>query len=166
MSSIQNKHSLFTYKYYIYFIIATILFVILFFIYKIFQNKLIIKMTHWIKNELVKYILISNNEDYSGTNFTKFISPINRIMHTIYILIFNLLTEIIPIIMFLVIVSSYFIYINNVFGILFLLSNIFILVYIGLNWSNLMNDKMDYENVINKNERYLIDIFNNIDKVI
>ena len=89
MSSIQNKHSLFTYKYYIYFIIATILFVILFFIYKIFQNKLIIKMTHWIKNELVKYILISNNEDYSGTNFTKFISPINRIMHTIYILIFN-----------------------------------------------------------------------------
>ena len=153
-------------NYFIYFTIASFILIFIFYIYKIVQNKLVIELMNWIKKELMRIIFETNNENFSNINFTEFITPINRISHSMYLLFYNVLTETIPNIGFILMISIYFIYTNTLFGALFLVANAFIIIYLILNWDNLMKLRMEYENKVNYNEKYLIDILNNIDKII
>lgn len=153
-------------NYFVYFTIASFILIFIFYIYKIVQNKLVIELMNWIKTEIMKIIFETNNENFSNINFTEFITPINRISHSMYLLFYNVLTETIPNIGFILMISIYFIYTNTLFGISFFLANAFIIIYLMLNWDNLMKLRMEYENKVNYNEKYLIDILNNIDKII
>ena len=153
-------------NYFVYFTIASFILIFIFYIYKIVQNKLVIELMNWIKTEIMKIIFETNNENFSNINFTEFITPINRISHSMYLLFYNVLTETIPNIGFILMISIYFIYTNTLFGISFFLANAFIIIYLMLNWDNLMKLRMEYENKVNYNEKYLIDILNNIDRII
>jgi ABC-type proline/glycine betaine transport system permease subunit len=153
-------------NYFVYFTIASFILIFIFYIYKIVQNKLVIELMNWIKKELMRIIFETNNENFSNINFTEFITPINRISHSMYLLFYNVLTETIPNIGFILMISIYFIYTNTLFGISFFLANAFIIIYLMLNWDNLMKLRMEYENKVNYNEKYLIDILNNIDRII
>jgi ABC-type multidrug transport system fused ATPase/permease subunit len=153
-------------NYFIYFVIASFILIIIFYVYKIIQNKLVIELMSWIKKEMLDIILKTNNENFSGVNFTEFITPINRISHGSYLLFYNILTEMIPNLGFILMVSLYFLYTNTIFGISFLIANILIIYYIIYVWDDLMKVRMIYENKVNSNEKYLIDILNNMDKII
>ena len=153
-------------NYFTYFVIASFLLIFLFYIYKNIQNKLVIELTSWIKKELLNIIFKTNNENFSGVNFTEFITPINRISHGSYLLFYNILTEMIPNLGFILMVSLYFIYTNSLFGISFFIANMLIICYIVFVWDDLMKVRMIYENQVNSNEKYLIDLLNNMDKVI
>jgi ATP-binding cassette subfamily C protein len=153
-------------KYFIYFTVTSFALIFIFYIYKVVQNKLVIELMSSVKKEILQIIFKTNNEDFSNINFTEFITPLSRISQSMYLLFYNLLTEMIPNIGFLFMISLYFIYTNTLFGILFFIANMFIIVYLALNWDNLMKLRMDYENKINFNEKYLIDILNNMDKII
>ena len=48
----------------------------------------------------------------------------------------------------------------------FIISNIMILVYVIFNWDDLLNAKLDYEKTAINNDNYLIEILNNIEKII
>lgn len=153
-------------NYFIYFVIASFILIIIFYLYKIIQNKLVIELMSWIKKEMLDIIFKTNNENFSGVNFTEFITPINRISHGSYLLFYNILTEMIPNLGFILMVSLYFLYTNTIFGISFLIANILIIYYIIYVWDDLMKVRMIYENKVNSNEKYLIDILNNMDKII
>ena len=153
-------------NYFIYFVIASFILIIIFYLYKIIQNKLVIELMSWIKKEMLDIIFKTNNENFSGVNFTEFITPINRISHGSYLLFYNILTEMIPNLGFILMVSLYFLYTNSIFGISFLIANILIIYYIVYVWDDLMKVRMIYENKVNSNEKYLIDILNNMDKII
>jgi ABC-type multidrug transport system fused ATPase/permease subunit len=153
-------------NYFIYFVFASFIFIFVFYIYKIIQNKLVIELMSWIKKEMLYIIFKTNNENFSGVNFTEFITPINRISHGSYLLFYNILTEMIPNAGFILMVSIYFLYTNFIFGISFFIANILIICYIVYVWNDLMKVRMKYENKVNSNEKYLIDIFNNMDKII
>jgi len=152
--------------YFVYFVIASFALLIIFYIYKIIQNKLVIELSSWLKTEILDIIFKTNNENFSGINFTEFITPINRISHGSYLLFYNVLTEMIPNIGFILMVSLYFLYTNTLFGIGFFIANICILLYVIYIWDDLMRIRMAYEFKVNSNEKYLIDIFNNMDKII
>jgi ABC-type bacteriocin/lantibiotic exporter with double-glycine peptidase domain len=152
--------------YFIYFVAASFFLLIIFYIYKIIQNKLVIELTSWLKTEILDIIFKTNNENFSGINFTEFITPINRISHGSYLLFYNVLTEMIPNLGFIIMVSLYFLYTNTLFGIGFFIANLFIIFYVIYIWDDLMRIRMVYENKVNSNEKYLIDIFNNMDKII
>jgi len=153
-------------NYFMYFVIASFILIIIFYIYKIIQNKLVIELMSWIKKEMLEIIFKTNNENFSGVNFTEFITPINRISHGSYLLFYNILTEMIPNLGFILMVSLYFLYTNSIFGISFLIANILIIYYIVYVWDDLMKIRMIYEKKVNSNEKYLIDILNNMDKII
>jgi len=153
-------------NYFIYFVIASFILIIIFYLYKIIQNKLVIELMSWIKKEMLDIIFKTNNENFSGVNFTEFITPINRISHGSYLLFYNILTEMIPNLGFILMVSLYFLYTNSIFGISFLIANILIIYYIVYVWDDLMKIRMIYEKKVNSNEKYLIDILNNMDKII
>jgi ABC-type multidrug transport system fused ATPase/permease subunit len=165
IESIEKGGKLLTMKFYNYFVILSILFFIIYYIYKSYQNNIITKLIQWVKHELFKIILKSNNENVQNVNFIEFITPITRISISFYALFFDVITVIIPTIAFLLIISFYFLYKNVTLGILFLIANSILIYYIYINWSDLRKVKNEHETIINKNEQYIIDILNNIDKV-
>jgi ABC-type bacteriocin/lantibiotic exporter with double-glycine peptidase domain len=160
----NNKNNVDTY--FKYFIFASIVFIILYYFYKILQNQLIVKLSQWLKRELIKIIFKTNNENFSGINFTNYVTPLNRISNGSYILFYNVLTDLIPNLAFLLMISIYFIYSNKFFGSIFFLSNIFLIFYVYYYWNEMMEYRMKYENKVNSNESHIIDLFNNIDKII
>jgi ABC-type bacteriocin/lantibiotic exporter with double-glycine peptidase domain len=78
----------------------------------------------------------------------------------------DMITYILPNITFLLIVSIYFLYKNIVFGGIFILGNIIFLLYLLYNWNSMLETNNDYEKHVGDNESYLIEILNNIDKII
>jgi ABC-type multidrug transport system fused ATPase/permease subunit len=165
IESIETGGKLLTMKFYNYFVILSILFFIIYYIHKSYQNDIITKLIQWVKHELFKIILKSNNENVQNVNFIEFITPITRISTSFYALFFDIITVIVPTIAFLIIISFYFFYKNVKLGILFLITNSILIYYIYANWNDLRKVKNDHEKMINKNEQYTIDILNNIDKV-
>jgi ATP-binding cassette subfamily B protein len=166
IQSVEKNSQKITLEFFKYFIAISILFFIIFYIYKRYQNNLITKIVQWIKFEIFKIILKSNNENMQNINFIEFITPITRISISFYALFFDIITVIIPTIAFLLIISIYFLYENTTFGICFLVANLLLFYYISINWIDLAKEKNVQETIINRNEKFIIDILNNIDKVI
>jgi ATP-binding cassette subfamily B protein len=166
IQSVEKNSQKITLEFFKYFIAISILFFIIFYIYKRYQNNLITKIIQWIKFEIFKIILKSNNENMQNINFIEFITPITRISVSFYALFFDIITVIIPTIAFLLIISLYFLYENTTFGICFLVANLLLFYYISINWIDLAKEKNVQETIINRNEKFIIDILNNIDKVI
>jgi ABC-type bacteriocin/lantibiotic exporter with double-glycine peptidase domain len=107
-----------------------------------------------------------NNENFSEINFTKLNSPINRISSVSFMVFNDMITYILPNLTFLLIVSFYFLYKNIIFGGIFVIGNIIFLLYLLYNWNSMMKYNNDYEKYVGDNESYLVEILNNIDKII
>lgn len=153
-------------KYFIQFVSVSVVFLIIYYIYKCYQNKVLTKMTQWMKSEIFKIILLSSNENMKNVNFIEFITPITRISVSCYVLFFDIITVIIPTLAFLTIICGYFLYNFFPLGVGFILANLFIGVYLWWFWKDLTKEKNKHEVKINENEKFIIDILNNIDKVI
>ena len=166
IQSIEKKDIQSTNQFLYKFIGISILFLLFYYLYKILQNNILTKMTQWMKKEILKIILLSNNEDMKHVNFIEFITPITRISSSYYVLFFSFINIVIPLLAFLLISSLYFIYQSPVFGISFIIANILIFIYLYSVWDSLAEEKNKNEVKINENEKYVIDILNNIDKVI
>jgi ABC-type multidrug transport system fused ATPase/permease subunit len=149
-----------------YFIIVSILFLIFYHVYKHYQNLLFTKLPNWLRRELVKFIIDMNNENLSPINFTKLITPINRITGSIYGLFYRLLVHMFPDLIFIVVISFYFLYKSIPFGLFFLFANFFLLLYMFTGWSEVLTVRKEFEEESNNSEKYLIDIFNNMEKII
>ena len=148
------------------FILITIVFFILYYLYKYIQNNLLQKLIQWTRYEIFKLILVVNNENMSSENFTSFFTPISRIAMQLYMLFSNIISAFIPTLTFLLVIFAYFIYKIPRLGYGFLLGNIFIILYIYVNWQNMLKNKNKHETIMNQNDTYIMDILNNIDKVI
>ena len=153
-------------RFFKYFIVISAGFMVIYYVYKLLQNNILTKMTQWIKHEIFRLILVSNNENMKHVNFIEFITPITRISISCYVLFFDIITVIIPTFAFIFIISLYFMYKNILLGSLFLAANILIVVYLYYHWDRLTREKNKHEHKMNENEKFIIDILNNIDKVI
>ena len=151
---------------YYYFIFITVIFFIMLFGYKYIQNSVLHKLTQWIRNELFKIILKTNNENISNINFTDFFVPITRMSTQFYNIFSNIVVSFIPTIAFLIIISVYFLYKAPLLGVIFILGNLIIISYIVYYWNQMIEEKQNHENILIKNDKYIIDTLNNIDKVI
>ena len=149
-----------------YFIFVSIIFIFLYNFYKYFQNKLLTKLRQWMRHQLVKMLLLVNNENFSEVNFTKLNSPINRISSVCFMVFNDIITYLLPNISFIIIIAVYFLYNNIIFGIIFIVGNIFLILYLIFNWNTMIQHNEEYEKYVSDNEGYLVEILNNIDKII
>ena len=163
---IQEKKIKQAFTYFYYFVIVSILYIVLYSIYNILQNKLLSRLRQWIRNELVKRLLIINNENFSDINFTKLNSPILRISNTTYYVFNTIITTLIPNLTLLILVFFYFVYKDIQVGIIFLLGNILVCIYLYSVWNVIIDHNKKYEEQVSENESYLVEILNNIDKII
>lgn len=163
---IHKNKKLLVYDFFKYFVLISVSYILLYNFYKYFQNKLLTKLRQWMRHQLVKAMLIVNNENFSEINFTKLNSPINRISSVCFMVFNDAITYLLPNISFLIIISSYFLLKNTIFGVSFIIGNIMLLIYLYLNWENMLVYNEDYEKHVNDTESYLQEILNNIDKII
>jgi len=166
IEAIEHGNAKLSYTFYKYFIGISLVYVVLYYAYKLMQNTIIVKMTQYIRYRLFETILLSNNENMSSVNFTKFVTPVNRTTSSCGVLFYDILSTIIPSIAFLIMISVYFMYKNTFLGLFFIISNMLIGLYIAYFWDSLLEQKNEYEVFYSTIEKYMIDIFNNMDKVI
>jgi len=148
------------------FIGISVLFLILYHAYKYFQNKLMTKLRQWMRHQLVKTLLVNNNENFSEMNFTRLNSPINRISSVVFMVLNDIITYLLPNVTFLIIICGYFLYQNTGFGIGFILANIAVWFYFWWNWQEMLKYNIAYEDGVNETESYLMDVLNNMDKIV
>lgn len=166
IDSIQKKQYDNVHQFFKYFIYVSIMFVFLFYLYKYFQNKLLTKLRQWMRHQLVKMLLLVNNENFSEINFSKLNSPINRISSVSFMVFNDVITYLLPNITFLLMIAIYFLYNNLIFGSIFVIGNILLVLYLSFNWNNMLSHNEEYEKFVSDNEGYLVEILNNIDKII
>ncbi len=166
IKTIQEKNFDKTNKYFYYFIIVFVLYILLNTFYKYFQVKVLTKLRYWIRNEIIKFLLVINNDKYSEINFTKLNSPIFRVSNTCFYVFNMIITTLVPNLTLLMIVSLYFIYKNFKIGTIFFIGNILVLFYLYNIWDNIISQNRNYENNISESESYVVEILNNIDKII
>ena len=108
--SIEKKSKPDAYTFFTYFVGLSVLYLIFYYIYKIYQNKLLTKLRQWIRHQLTKMLLISNNEKFSEVNFIKINSPINRLSSICFMISSDIITFLLPVVFFLLVIVRRFIF--------------------------------------------------------
>ena len=166
ITSLQNKDEKNTHNFFQWFVLISIVFIILYHFYKYFQNKLLTKLRQWMRHHLIEILLRMNNEKFSEMNFTKLNSPINRISSVSFMVFNDIITYLLPNITFLLIVAIYFLYKNTIFGIGFIFGNMILVLYMWWHLQFITKHNEEYEKQVTESESYLIDILNNMDKIV
>ena len=148
------------------FILLSVVFLVFLYIYKSYQTKILTKLRQWMRKELVGAMLLSNNENFSDKNFIKMNSPINRISSMSYMISNDIITFLLPSLIFFVVIGVYFLYINFPLGAIFIVANIGIIAYLSMTAKVMIEKNTTFEDHANKNESYLLEILNNMDKII
>ena len=154
------------YNYIYWFIGLSFAFLLFYYLYKKVQVDLITKLRQWTRFELLKVVLLNNNENYSEKSFMELDSPIAR-MSTVSFMLFNdVITFLIPTLIFIFIIICYVFYLDIYLGIFFTICNIFILVYPYVYLEDIVKKNEDYEKAATYNEFYVLELLNNMDKII
>jgi len=154
------------YVYYKLFILVTALFFGTYFLYKYFQNIFLSKLPEWIKQEMLELILKLNNINMSNVTFVNFYNHITRISQSGFITFNDIIGTYIPSVAFLLVITGYFIYKNWILGLIFLFFNILLFIYLYYVIGDIIKEKRYQEAEIGKINSYMLDLLNNIDKVI
>jgi ABC-type multidrug transport system fused ATPase/permease subunit len=166
IKSIQTSDIKTVFDYYKYFIIASIIYITLYIIYKYKQNNILIQLRLWMKKEIVDNMMKTNNENLSHENFTKLNNPINRVSSLIYFIYNNFVSNILPNLSILFVIFIYFIYNNFKFGAVFLFFNILILLTGYFIITKMIPHMYNCEDHLISIESNIQEILNNFDKII
>jgi ABC-type multidrug transport system fused ATPase/permease subunit len=151
---------------YKYLVGISVLYYILHAINEYLQLHTFTKITPWLRIELFKYILRSNNEDLTQENVIKYNSPINRVSYSSSAIVHNFMTSVVSNCAIVLIITGYFLYKDVTLGVMFLVLNTILISYVYYSWADVMKYKNIYEDHLNQNEVDVIDMFNNFDKII
>ena len=148
IQSINKEDPPKAFTYFWYFIGISIVFLATLYIFKWLQNVLLTNLANWVKKELFAFILKSNYENMKNRNFADFITPITRISSASTALLNDIITNLIPTLGFLVVITAYFCYMNWGLGIGFLVSNIILFSYLFFCWKSMFNYKQQQEKMV------------------
>lgn len=162
----QERNVSQTKAYFFYFVYAVIVFMALYWLFTYCQNLLLTKIRPWVRSQIVDLLLKTNNEKFSETNFSKLNSPINRIVDCYYFITNSVVSYFLPNLAYLLIVSAYFAYLSPLYGLVFLVGNGLLLGYSYYIMPSVLKANDDYEKTVLKSDVHLIDLLNNVDKII
>lgn len=148
------------------FCILSVFYILFNSLYERFKNEILIKLRYWIRNELIRILMKSNNENFTDKNFIKLNSPINRISNVSYFFMNDLFTNLMPSIIFILVVFAFFTYSDPKMGSVFICANVFLLLYIIFVMPTIVKKNKDYEDNVTKNESHILEMLNNMDKIV
>jgi len=162
----QLKDKTQTYRFFYFFIGAVALFIGIYYLWCYFQNELLTKLRPWVRTQIVELLFLTNNQKFSEVNFSKLNSPINRITDMYYFISNTIISYLLPNLVYLMISSLYFSYLNPYYGIIFFVGNVILSFYWWMNMNDIIAANDKYEKKIVDTDIHLIDLLNNVDKVI
>ena len=136
------------------------------YIYQTFQYRLIIQLRQWLRFEITRGVIKANSEQLSNINFTKIATPISRTSTTIFYLATTVLTYLLPSTTFFLSTMGFMFYNSLWLGSMFMVGNFILIGILLYKWSTLRKESVIYENDSTKTEGYLIEVLNNMDKVV
>jgi ABC-type bacteriocin/lantibiotic exporter with double-glycine peptidase domain len=154
------------YKYIYLFIFISLVFLLFYYLYKKVQVDLITKLRQWTRFELFRIVLLNNNENYSQKSFMELDSPIARLSTTSFMMFNDVITFLIPTIIFLLVIVFYIFSINIYLGLFFIFVNALILLYPYFYLNDIIKKNDEYEKSATYNEFYILELLNNMDKII
>jgi len=166
LEGIQKKEMSSVSTYFSYFVWTTVGYSLLYYLYRMFQNRILTKMRQWVRYQLLRMILLVNNEHLGGTNFTKLVTPINRVSSVCFQVFTDMVMFIIPNLLFLLVITGMVFYVDVKMGIAFLLGNMAWICYVIYSWKSMTLKNDIYEESVMETESQLTEIMNNIDKII
>lgn len=166
IDEIGHRNKSMVLKFFYIFLAISIVFILLQAAFKYFQNIILAKLKQWIRHHLLRVLMLVNNENFSEMNFLKMNSPINRIGAVCYMVFNDVIIYLLPNFSFLFMVSIFFLYQHLFLGLIFVLGNILLVVYFLYYWDEMLTYSEDYEQRASESEAYMIEILNNIDKII
>tara|TARA_B100000900_G_scaffold412018_1_gene432939 strand:+ start:636 stop:2288 length:1653 start_codon:yes stop_codon:yes gene_type:complete len=166
ITSVQSGQLDTTIMFFKYFMYSRIAFALFTYGYKLVQDVIMTNLKQWIRNNLIKIILKTSNEDLSNINFTKLNTPINRLASTVFLILGDTLNFSLPYAMFILVSIGYFMYQHFEIGMLFLIGNILWMLVLYYIWPNLRYKNIKYETDSMIIEKHLVENLNNIDKII
>jgi len=166
ITSVQDGQLDTTIMFFKYFMYSRIAFALFTYGYKLVQDVIMTNLKQWIRNNLIKIILKTSNEDLSNINFTKLNTPINRLASTVFLILGDTLNFSLPYAMFILVSIGYFMYQHFEIGMLFLIGNILWMLVLYYIWPYLRYKNIKYENDSMMIEKHLVENLNNIDKII
>jgi ABC-type multidrug transport system fused ATPase/permease subunit len=166
IKSIENNNFQYVQQYYQYLVISFIFFIIIWYYFKKINNQLLIKIRNWGKLFLLKNIYYNSNEKLLQINYSKLSLIILRSNNLLYYFLLIIFNKVIPNILLIFIIFGFFIYKHYKIGLIFLVGNILLLLYLYNNYDKLVN----YFNIVEKktvdNELDVHENLNNISKII
>jgi ABC-type bacteriocin/lantibiotic exporter with double-glycine peptidase domain len=153
-------------EFFYYFVYIIVFFIGLYWLFIHLQNMLLTKLRPWVRGQIVELLLKTNNQKFSEANFSKLNSPINRITDCSYFVTNSIVSYMFPNLAYLIITSAYFSYINPMYGTVFLIGNLLLIGYYSLVLPTIIKDNDNYEKSVIKTDIHLIDLLNNVDKII
>jgi ABC-type bacteriocin/lantibiotic exporter with double-glycine peptidase domain len=148
------------------FIFVLTITVMSYYLYRFFQNKILTKLRQYVQYQMIRLLMIINNENFSGANFSRFGAPINRLSLVCFMAFTDIITYILPNIIFIVVIGGYLLYTNLKIGLFFILMNIVLFSYIWYNWNDMKSKNELFEKKVNDSEAYIYEMLNNMDKII
>jgi ABC-type multidrug transport system fused ATPase/permease subunit len=166
IESVDNRNRSEVLRFFYIFIAVSITFILLQGVFKYYQNIILAKLKQWIRHHLLRVLMLVNNENFSEMNFLKMNSPINRIGAVCYMVFNDVIIYLLPNFSFLLMVGAFFLYKQFLLGLIFILGNILLTIYFLYNWDDMLLHSEAYEQRASESEAYMIEILNNIDKII
>ena len=166
ITSVQDGNIDTTIMFFKFFMYSRIAYALFTYGYKLVQDVIMTNLKQWIRNNLIKIVLKTSNEDLNNINFTKLNTPINRLSNTIYLIFSDSLTYSLPYAIFILVSVGYFMFQQIEVGMLFLIGNILWMLVLYYIWPNLRYKNIKYENDSMMIEKHLVENLNNIDKII
>jgi len=166
INAVQQKSMSDTILQFKYFVNSRVWMALFVYGYKLVQDVIMTNLKQWLRFNLIKITLKTNNENLSNINFTKLNTPINRLAETCYYFIGDALNYTLPYFMFVFVSVLYFLYQNTEIGIIFLIGNILWAILIYYVWPILRERNINYENNSIVIEQHLVENLNNVDKIV
>ena len=141
-------------------------FMLLYYIYKQVQSKLVLKLRQWIRHKILDLLFKSNNENMDEINYAHVSSPINRLAAVCYSLFSNLFSIVLPSLCFLLVVCVYLFKTKASLGIGFLVGNTILVVLLSLMWNDMFEKSRQAITLEYSNEIHLLELLHNFEKII
>ena len=152
--------------YYKFLIAGLVTYLILYYVFYYLQNILLTKMRPWARHKMLEFLLMVNSDSFSEINFTRLNSPIHRVADLICSIMSDIIAYVLPNFMYLMVTTCYFLYLSPVFGVIFLIGNIVLFSFFFSQYSTLLHENESYEAEVHHTDSYIIDILNNVDKIV
>ena len=130
------------------------------------KSRLVTQMKPWARYKLLDLVMKVNNDIFSEINFTKLNSPIHRVADLVAAIVSDIVAYMIPNIIYVLVIATYFLFLSPTFAFIFLMGNIFVIAYYVYTFRTILEKNNTYEDQIQKTDGVMIDILSNMDKIV